>query len=272
MKSSRLVLLAGLLGVIYSPAASAKFITNVLPSTERSTSSSMTLPLDVPADMDTNSSMTRASLTAMVVDHLYTQEQIDSCFWDIAPSLPPTFTLLYTDVPTSHKYAKELCVAMRDGLAHGYKDGSFNPNKVVTFAEASKIIARAYALAPYAEANMTDTWFVPYAFALANTKAIPLTVTSFDHTVTVGQAIEMLDRLGNDIRTRPSQSYAELVKQWKAKSAPKAAATTQTTTSTSTPTTTPEKKPVSAASASSAMSSDTRQSSSSSALPWYKLF
>ncbi len=155
--------------------------------------------------------LSRAAFTAMLVQKMYTQGEIDVCYWTIAPSVPPHFTLVFSDVKTTDTYAKELCIAMRDGLIRGYGDGSFRPNQTVTFAEASKILSRSYALAPYADADHVNAWYFPYVTALTKQNAVPLNIVSLNQKMTKADTAEMLDRVHNGITSRPSQTAEKLM-------------------------------------------------------------
>ena len=161
--------------------------------------------------LDSDALLTRAQFTTMMVDHLYTQGEIERCFWDIAPSHPPSFSLVFTDVPVTNMYAKHICIAMRDGLVRGYRDGSFHPNQSINMAEASKIISRAYALAPFAELDTTGSWFSPYLYALTVRNAVPASITSLRQSLTAGELNEMLNRLEGDVTWEPATSYDEFV-------------------------------------------------------------
>ncbi len=219
--------------------------------------------------MRINAPLSRAAFVQLVIDHLYTQEQIDGCFWDIASSTPPTFTLLYSDVPVTASYAKQVCVAFRDGFARGYKDGSFRPNQEVTFAEASKIIARANHLMPYADAEMQLPWYRSYAESLAKRNAIPFSVASLNASITYDQTVDILNRLDTPTMPQESLTYEDLVRRTWPVEAPK-----PVVKAAGTPRVSPL-KPITTPSNTSSSSSSMPMSASSSsaaALPWYKLF
>src|SRR4051812_35763169 len=61
-------------------------------------------PVDLPpapvmhTDFTQSQVLTRAEFTALVVEKLYTQNELDRCFWSIASNRPPHFTLVFTDV------------------------------------------------------------------------------------------------------------------------------------------------------------------------------
>lgn len=149
--------------------------------------------------------ITRGHFTAELVRSMYTQAQIDSCFASISPSKSADFALVFTDVSVEHLYAKEICIAMRDGIVRGYNDGSFAPDRMVTFTESAKILSRAYALAPFADIDTKGPWYTEYVRALVVRNVVPVSITKMSHIVTYGEAIEMLDRLQNNVTWRPAQ-------------------------------------------------------------------
>ena len=266
MRYSRFVFLPLCVGLLYAPTASAKFMSDIVNSTKYETTASgsmMTHTSETPIMQTQDTSMTRAAFTAMVVDHLYGSAEIDHCYWDISSTRTPTFTLLYSDVKTTSPYAKELCIALRDGLARGYSDGSFKPDATISFAEASKIISRAYVLDPYADTNVTGPWYGPYAFALSTRNAIPMSVTTFQHSVTASETNDILERLSSNITWRTSQTYGDLVKM----SMPPAVKKLTPHASMQTSGRTPLKQ-----SSGSADSSSSSSAQSSSKTPWYKFF
>lgn len=205
----------------------------------------------------TSDPISRAAFVADVVDTIYTQRQIDGCFLSIAPSPSSNFSLLYTDVQTSHAYAKEICIAMRDGMIRGFSDGSFRPDQQITFAEAAKIVSKAYVLAPFADAEHVGSWFTPYVKALSDRGAIPVTITSFNHILTYGEAIEMVQRVSEGITWHPSRSLQEIEKA----------------SIRFMPTVSQKKLPAAAPKKTSSLSSEKSQSSTSSSdAPWYKIY
>lgn len=161
-----------------------------------------------------SSSITRAEFTALLVRARYGAASIGNCYWDITSVHPPRFELLFRDVPVDHEYAPEICVAMRDGLVRGYGDDIFRPDAQITFADASKILARSHGLTPWADPSKPTHWFDPYVVAMGRRKAIPLSIEAIEERITVDEAREMLDRLGADDRDRPSRTADELIAAW----------------------------------------------------------
>lgn len=113
---------------------------------------------------------------------------------DCYPRLSPShYWLLFRDVPTDALYAPALCTAMLRGMVRGYPDGSFRPDMTVNFAEASKILAKGFALAGDS-ADSSAPWYVPSVNALLSLRSFPET-TPLDSSVTVDMAHFMLGRI-----------------------------------------------------------------------------
>ena len=185
-------------------------------------------------DISTIAPLTRAEFTAMLVRAEYSQASIDDCYWDITSVWPPRFELLFRDVPVDHKFAPEICVAMRDGLVRGYGNDVFRPDAPITFADAAKISARSYGLTPWADQNQPKHWFDTYVYALSEHNAIPTSIASIDDKLTTEQAHEMLERLSIGDRTRPSRNADVLIAAWEKKyEAPRRAVVRTTTVTTS---------------------------------------
>lgn len=157
--------------------------------------------------------LTRAQFTALIVEKLYTQDELDRCFWDLGSSRPPRFNLVFTDVHVNDRFAKHICVAMLNGIVKGQGDGSFRPDQKITFAESAKILSRAFNLAPYAEANRLQPWYREYVEALASRNAIPMSISRMDQLVTAAEAAEMFTRVATGTTNMPSRRYSDLVPQ-----------------------------------------------------------
>ena len=52
----------------------------------------------------------------------------------------------FEDVPKDHMYAKYIAACKQAGIISGYKDGTFKPNKLITRAEVTVIINKAFEL------------------------------------------------------------------------------------------------------------------------------
>lgn len=93
-------------------------------------------------------------------------------------------------------YAKYVCGALELGLVKGYDDGTFKPEQDISFVEASKILVEIYK--EYLKHDLNDyneSWFHPYVVVMEKQKAIPFSVTKFDHKITRGEMAIMTVRL-----------------------------------------------------------------------------
>ena len=136
-----------------------------------------------------NSAVTRAEFVSMIADQLFSEGAKNGCFMKIDPIPPTPFTLLFTDVRSDDAYAKQLCVAMHNGIIQGYSDGSFHPNQPINMAEAAKVLAKAFHLNTYEGAR---TWYMPYVDALERMHAMPSGIHSLAEYPTGEQLMEVI--------------------------------------------------------------------------------
>lgn len=149
--------------------------------------------------------VTRADMVVVMVEQMgATQEDLDTCFAQLTPS---EFSLLFSDVSKESWYAKHLCFAMINGLVRGYSDGSFRPDRIVNFAEASKLITRAFSLSPAAGFSVSVPWYKAYVETLVMRGAIPAEITRFDMQMNRRLMNEILDRIIKEDVYRPSIGY-----------------------------------------------------------------
>ena len=101
-------------------------------------------------------------------------------------------------------FAPYVCRAKQEDIIEGYPDGSFKPEKPITFAEASKILSRAY------EQNIdaySPDWYEPFVRALEDSGAIPLSIERLEQEVNRGEMAEMMWRLTEGKGEEPSKGY-----------------------------------------------------------------
>ncbi len=158
--------------------------------------------------------MTRAAFVAFMVHETHTRKSLDSCLSKLSPS---NYRLLFTDVSRDHEYAKELCVAMREGMIRGYRDGSFRPDTLITFAEASKILVRGYDIFPASWYPVSEPWYFGYVTSMEYRGAIPPSIDGLQDTINDDEALEMSLRLSMNVATEPSIGYQEILRRTNAK-------------------------------------------------------
>ncbi|MDD5751767.1 MAG: S-layer homology domain-containing protein, partial [Candidatus Peribacteraceae bacterium] len=134
----------------------------------------------------------RAEFTKIVVNATHEDAiQGNACFADVA----------------NEWFAAFVCTAKNLGMIGGYPDGTFHPERPVSFVEAAKIISLAYGLNLPAAA---DTWFERFVLAMEESRAIPVSISSLDAPLTRGEMAEMIARLLQNNRERTSQTLSSL--------------------------------------------------------------
>ena len=124
----------------------------------------------------------------MIVTSLYSEEKVATC--------KPVREL--SDLTSSAWYFQYVCMAVREGILHGYPDGTFGAGNQVNFAELSKMIVNAY------DMNMVidgPEWYRGYFNSMMDYGAWPPTIIEAGHQVTRGELAEILYRLRD---TRPT--------------------------------------------------------------------
>ncbi len=135
--------------------------------------------------------LTRAMLVSHVVDALYPGRTAKNCFKEIDPKPSTPFTFLFTDVTVNHPNAAQLCVALDQGLIRGNRFGAFEPDRVATLAETSKILARAYGLPSIEDQT---PWYMDALHSLLSFKILP-TSAAADKAVTIETVRTMLSKM-----------------------------------------------------------------------------
>ncbi|MFH1534196.1 MAG: S-layer homology domain-containing protein [Nitrospirota bacterium] len=97
----------------------------------------------------------------------------------------------FSDVPANSWYTKYVCAAKEEGIVQGYEDGTFRPERAVSFVEALKIMTIAYGL-PYPESS--GAWYKESVNDASEKQIIPPDTIAFDQSFTRGQMAEMLTR------------------------------------------------------------------------------
>ncbi len=112
----------------------------------------------------------------------------------------------FMDAEAGAWYIPYLRKAVEKKIISGYLDGTFKQAKNISFVEATKIIVNSFGYTVYADA----IWYKPYVNKLAEMKAIPTTISSFDAKITRGEMAEMIYRVKAAITTKNSLTYDQL--------------------------------------------------------------
>lgn len=118
--------------------------------------------------------------------------------------------LFFADVRQDAWYAQDVCEAVVHELIRGYPDGTFKPQRPISFVEGAKIIARVFSQDVKAEQGFDEKWYTAYVTRLAGENAIPLTIKRFDQPLTRGEMAEIIFRLKTANRTKASMTFEQL--------------------------------------------------------------
>jgi hypothetical protein len=166
--------------------------------------------------LDSTKVLTRGEFTQLLMRTLFPAASFETCLGRLVYKDQADYTLLFADTGIDHPAAKEICMAMRSGLVTGYKDGTFRPNQPINFAEAAKLLARAYAFTPF-PIDTKAVWYRPYVDSLSARNLIPKTITGFTSNVTVADLKEILYRIQFGITWHPALTTEDLIRMGRAK-------------------------------------------------------
>lgn len=146
----------------------------------------------------------RAEFTKIIILANFARAELGAC--------DPKKILHFSDINLSDWYVPYLCVAVKYHINGGYPDGTFRPAAMINFAEASKMILNASWQDGSAGPDTSgQDWFRPYVLVLGTDfRAIPLSITHFDQSITRGEMAEMIYRLKAEVTNKPSQTYENL--------------------------------------------------------------
>ncbi|MFA5799995.1 MAG: beta-propeller domain-containing protein [Candidatus Peribacteraceae bacterium] len=104
-------------------------------------------------------------------------------------------------------FARYVCQAESEGIVSGYPDGTFKPDKPISFVEAAKILSLAY---KQQVRNEGGEWYVPYVEALESGKAIPPSINALERKVQRGEMAEMMWRLSEGKTDQPTKGLLNI--------------------------------------------------------------
>ncbi|MBU1018270.1 S-layer homology domain-containing protein [Patescibacteria group bacterium] len=140
-----------------------------------------------------DNSINRAEFTKIVINSQFSENEINNC----------KTSKTFSDINRNEWYYPYICVAVNKGIIDGYPDGSFKPGNKINFVEASKIIINAFGY----KVSSSGIWYKPFVEAMENISAIPETVYSFERSITRGEMTEMVYRIKEKIKNKPSTNF-----------------------------------------------------------------
>ncbi|MEK7218206.1 MAG: S-layer homology domain-containing protein, partial [Patescibacteria group bacterium] len=118
----------------------------------------------------------------------------------------------FSDVPREAWYRPYVCHATSSRIIEGYPDGTFKPERTISFVEAAAVIARSAVIRKqWDKPAATEPWYTAYVESLASANAIPTTFTFLDQQVTRGEMAEMTYRILADRTDKPSRASTEVL-------------------------------------------------------------
>jgi hypothetical protein len=154
--------------------------------------------------------MTRSEFVSLLTNPFFISGRSNDCLKTNFPERADS-RVFFRDVPRTSWYAQDVCEAIIHGIVNGYSDGTFRPQKVITFAEAAKIVANVMSIDVRRDGDGTDErWYVVYAQRLSELRAIPKTITRFIQPITRGEMAEMVYRLKVADTTKPSANFENI--------------------------------------------------------------
>lgn len=125
-----------------------------------------------------------------------------------APECAPAMESgLFTDVTAADWFAPFVCSAKMSGIIQGYADGSFHPDRHVSFAEAAKMVTQS---AGY-ELAAGEPWYKPAVDLLSERNAIPDSILSLDAPLRRGELVQILYRLLGGVTDQPARTVDDLL-------------------------------------------------------------
>lgn len=132
----------------------------------------------------------RAEFTKIIIESTNPQAEIGAnCFPDVEDQW----------------FAGYVCGARALDIINGYPDGTFRPAQNIAFVEAAKIVSIAFGYEPIE----TSPWYKGYVENLGDENAIPLSIDSFEETITRGQLAEIIYRIKANPE-KDSETYESL--------------------------------------------------------------
>ncbi|NJP03756.1 S-layer homology domain-containing protein [Candidatus Gracilibacteria bacterium] len=144
-------------------------------------------------NLPTGKKVNRAEFVKILIETISGSEEIENCKYRA-----------FNDVPTQSWYSPYICVAQKKGIIQGYPNGTFQPEKNITFPEAAKVIAEVLDLTIPKVAEGAS-WYEPYIEALALKKAIPTSISNLQHPVNRGEMAEQIWRIKEDVTNLSSR-------------------------------------------------------------------
>jgi uncharacterized protein YkwD len=114
----------------------------------------------------------------------------------------------FPDVNRDAWYATWVCYAKDQGIIGGYPDNTFKPSNNINLAEAAKILVNTLNINLSSDAG--GQWFEVYLRSLQNNSYVPDTFNSVSELVNRSQMAEMVYRIMEEIKDKPSKTLVSI--------------------------------------------------------------
>lgn len=108
----------------------------------------------------------------------------------------------FPDVVSGMWFYPYVCYAERVGIISGFPDGTFQPEKNISLAEAAKIVANSFEF----PINAGEPWFQPFIDALREKNALPTTLQDPAQLLTRGEMAEIIYRIVGSEQFKATES------------------------------------------------------------------
>jgi len=116
----------------------------------------------------------------------------------------------FPDVNRDAWYASWICYAKGAGIIDGYDDGNFKPGENINLAEASKILVNTLEV-PMSN-DTGGQWYEVFLRSLQNNSYVPDTFSSVSQNVNRSQMAELIYRIKEEIKNKPSKTLVSASK------------------------------------------------------------
>lgn len=139
--------------------------------------------------------ITRGEFTKILINAAFGKTEINGCIEANGMSE------VFPDVSNDHDFASYICIAKTTNIISGYEDGTFKPDRTISFTETAKIVVNTFEIPTQ---TLEGEWYTKYVLALQTGNYIPQTITSLNQEVNRGEMAELIWRIKEGITTEPS--------------------------------------------------------------------
>lgn len=122
--------------------------------------------------------------------------------------IPPASEDCFLDVTSDLWYAPYVCYAKQQNIVSGYEDGTFQAERNINFAEASKIIVKSLEIET--SESQGGEWYSEFTESLLNKNYVPRTINYYVEEIIRGEMAEIVYRAMEQIQNKDSVTLAQI--------------------------------------------------------------